>query len=184
MKSEHAVVRLEHALCVLAVALGLGVSTLARAASAPGTQQDPTAVPTQAQTAEAANQLMHLQEDTVVLKATLKKLDAQAQVAEREASIDRISNVPTYDDVRVTSIESLGRATSATLNLNDGSELEVHTGDTLPNGLRIVSIRPGSVLVENRSGKRTTLMVSSARLPTSNGASTLTPNLPPLPTSR
>jgi type IV pilus biogenesis protein PilP len=119
-------------------------------------------VPTSAAMA-AANQLMRLQEDTVVLNAQLKKLDAQAQVAAREAALNQVSRTAANTEVSVVATQSLGRDTSATVRTVDGGELDVHAGDTLPNGMRVVSIRPGAMVVQGLGGQRSTLLVSSAR---------------------
>ena len=133
----------------------------------------------------AAAELMRLQEDTVVLKAQLKKLDAQAQVAERERALDRLSGGPSYDDVRVLATQSLGTATSATLSLSDGTEVEARSGDTLPNGMRVVAIRAGLVTVERHGGKRMVLPVWSARGVSRMAAQQGVPSMsmvPPIPT--
>lgn len=131
----------------------------------PGTPAPPVAsvqpiVKPSAATIAAANELMSLQEDTVVLKAQLKKLDAQAQVAERQASLGKMGPSIGYDDVTVIATQSLGNASAATVVINDGDEIDVVPGDTLPNGMRVLSIRAGHVVVD-RNGHRSTLAVSS-----------------------
>jgi type IV pilus biogenesis protein PilP len=134
----------------------------------------------------AAAELMRLQEDTVVLKAQLKKLDAQAQVAERERALERLNGaVPSYDEVRVLATQSLGTATSATISLSDGTEVEARAGETLPNDMRVVAIRAGSVTVERQGGKRMVLPVWSARGSSRTGPQLGGPSMtmiPPPPT--
>ncbi|MEJ0003019.1 MAG: type IV pilus biogenesis protein PilP [Pararobbsia sp.] len=117
-------------------------------------------VPT-ATAVQAANELMRLQEDTLLLKAELKKLDAQAQVAEREQALHRMGNTVTYGEMSLLATQSLGRTMSATLSSGDGAELDVRTGDTLPDGMRVVRISSGSLVLEGADGHRTTLNVST-----------------------
>jgi len=138
-------------------------------------------VPTPA-AAAAASELMRLQEDTVVLKAQLKKLDAQAQVAEREAALSRMGRTITYDEIAVLATQSLGNTTSATVDVNGSGDLDVRQGDTLANGMRVVSIRPGTVVVEDKDARRTTLTVMSARkAPSRVAAAGLNGGMPSIP---
>ncbi|MBN3853202.1 type IV pilus biogenesis protein PilP [Paraburkholderia sp. Ac-20340] len=136
----------------------------------------------------AANQLMRLQEDTVVLKAQLKKLDAQAQVAEREAAIGRLDRNGASAVYTLLTTESLGGASSATLQTADGAEFDVLAGDTLPDGQRVLAIRPGAVDIgAGHGGRRSTLTVmtthrAATRLAAAaNGWSGAASNLPTLP---
>lgn len=140
-------------------------------------------VPTPAAMA-AANELMQLQEDTVVLKAQLKKLDAQEQVAEREASLSQMGRTVTNTEVAVVATQSLGGETSATVRTVDGGELDVRAGDTLPNGMHVVSIRSGAMVLQNLNGQRNTLIVSSPRGDDARLAATAAPHgaVPPIPT--
>ncbi|PCE22551.1 hypothetical protein BWP39_23005 [Paraburkholderia acidicola] len=109
----------------------------------------------------AAQELMGLQEDTVILNAQLKKLDVQTQVAERQEALSKMGRAVTNDEVAVIATQGLGRMMMATLNVNNSSEVDVHAGDTLSNGMRVVSIRPGVVVIDSH-GMRNTLTVSSS----------------------
>lgn len=153
-------------------------AALAKAAPPP----DPTASPA---ALAAANQLMSLQEDTVILKAQLKKLEAQADVAARQDALGRMGHAVNADQLGIVATQSLGKTMMATIDVNDGSELDVHAGDQLPNGIRIVSIRPGVVVVDS-NGRRSTLTVSSprqreSRMVAVNGTSSGVPPIPTLP---
>lgn len=133
----------------------------------------------------AANQLMTLQEDTVILKAQLKKLEAQADVAARQDALGRMGHVVNPDTLGVVATQSLGDTMIATINVSDGSELDVRAGDQLPNGVRIVSIHPGVVVVDS-NGRRSTLTVSSprsrdSRMVAINGNSSGVPPIPSYP---
>lgn len=159
MKSDNALAALAalaaSAASALACACAWPVTALAQA-STPAASVVPTAAATQ-----AANELMRLQEDTLLLKAELKKLDAQAQVVEREQALHRMGNTVTYGEVSLVATQSLGKSMSATLSSNDGSEFDVRTGDTLPGGMRVVQIRSGALVLAGENQRRTTLTVST-----------------------
>jgi len=105
-----------------------------------------------AQTSEVAQTLMHLEEETLVLKARLKALDAQAQVTQRSSELNRLSAANERGDFYVRAVEGIGSTVYATLWSRDEGEFEVKAGDTLPNGFRIVSIGPGAVLARGPHG--------------------------------
>jgi type IV pilus biogenesis protein PilP len=138
-------------------------------------------VPTPA-AVEAANELMQLQEQTLLLKAQLKKLDAQAQVDEREQSLRRIGGQVTYDNVSLFATQSLGKTTSATLGMGNGVSVDVQSGDMLPNGMRVISIRPGTVVVAAPNGRRLTLAISPPSHQASLNAAAANGEVPPIPT--
>ncbi|TKC86962.1 type IV pilus biogenesis protein PilP [Trinickia terrae] len=175
------------ALTILALACAFSCPAAALAeASAPAADAGTrVSVQPTAAAMQAANELMRLQEDTLLLKAQLKKLDAQAQVAEREQTLHRMGNPVTYGEVSLLATQSLGKAMSATLASSDGSEFDVRAGDTLPDGMRVVQIRSGAVVLAGQDGRRTTLTVS---MPAHGGARSLAANnagpggVPPIPT--
>jgi hypothetical protein len=176
----------DRALTVLAAACCIAwpmSATAQSSAPAPGnTVPRAVVVPTPAAMA-AADELMRLQEDTVVLKAELKKLDAQAAVAERKDAIDRAGHRAIETNVSLIATQSLGKTMFASVATSDGGELDVRTGDTLPNSMRVVSIRSGAIVVEARDGHHSTLTVSSApRMVEATGAGTANNGVPPLPT--
>lgn len=128
----------------------------------------PPATPTRstsadgAWTSDAATQLTRLEEQTMLLKAEIKKLDAQAEVAQRTAALSRMGTGAALDPggqaVRVVSIEGFGHHYSAVIQTTDGQRFDVAAGDELPNGLHIVSI--GANEVTGRwSGGQTARMV-------------------------
>jgi type IV pilus biogenesis protein PilP len=157
----------------------LGEASATGADTAPPVNVVPTAA-----AAQAANELMRLQEETLILKAQLKKLDAQAQVAERQEALHRMgSTVSSYSDVSLIATQGLGKTMSATVATSDGTEIDVATGDTLPNGMRVTAIRSGAIVLASKDGSRTTLTVSaSTRQPGRNVASTGAGGVPPIPT--
>jgi type IV pilus biogenesis protein PilP len=123
--------------------------------------------------------LTRLEGETVVLKAELKKLETQTQIAQRSAELNRLNGGGAPDEVRVRAVEGLGGKLFATLESRNAGEFEVKVGDTLPNGMRIVAIKPNAVVAQLRGGARVQLpMVVSwdASLPDAN-----TTAFPPLP---
>jgi type IV pilus biogenesis protein PilP len=129
---------------------------------------------------------MQLQEDTMVLKAQLKKLDAQTQVAEREATLGQMGRAAANTQLTLLTTQSLGRESSATVLTADGSELDVHVGDALPNDARVVSVGAGAMTLHAPDGRRTMLVVArahgtGARLAATTGAQLAPPPIPSLP---
>lgn len=136
-----------------------------------------------AQAQATVEALTRLEGETVVLKAELKKLETQTQIAQRTAELNRLNGSGGPDEVRVRAVEGLGTKLFATLESRNAGEFEVKAGDTLPNGMRIVSIKPNAVYAQVRGGAKVQLpMVGSwdgsayAGAPESNAAS-----FPPLP---
>jgi type IV pilus biogenesis protein PilP len=192
MRSEGSRVstRISSAILMMSSVLGWPLICLAASTDAPPAVSTSGAESPASPTRVAATELMQLQEDTVVLKAQLRKLDAQAQVAEREAALDQLGRTGADGRIAVLATQSFGGATSATLQADDGSELDVQVGDALPNGMRVVAIRPGAVVVETREHRRVSVSVvtprsSATRLATANpqGGVPPIPTLPPLPST-
>ncbi|MEW6343417.1 MAG: type IV pilus biogenesis protein PilP [Paraburkholderia sp.] len=165
-------------LAVLAAALmcvaGAHAVEPVQAANAP-----PAEAANGAWTSNAAAELTRLQEQTVLLKAEIKKLDAQAEVAQRTAALTRLGSAGTAvdagsDAVRVVAIEGLGRRFSATLQSAEGEEFDVSAGDVLPNGLHIVSIAPNEVVGRWNDGRTLHLMPVLA----SRSGAVLNPGVP------
>ncbi|HEY0846345.1 MAG TPA: type IV pilus biogenesis protein PilP [Noviherbaspirillum sp.] len=102
--------------------------------------------------------LTRIEAETAVLKAQVKKLEAQAQIAAKQAEISRMAGVPTVSDPRVRAIEGIGNSLHALVQIESGSTLEVKTGDMLPDGSRVVSIRPNEVIIQKSNKKKVRLL--------------------------
>jgi type IV pilus biogenesis protein PilP len=116
----------------------------------------------------AADRLTQIEAETLVLKAREKQIDAQAailtkqnEIAMKRALNDQLSNKTSSGDPVVRSIEGIGRAIYATLQLNNGSMIEARAGDVLPNGMKVVSVRPNEVVVLSRNKRRIRLAGTS-----------------------
>jgi len=110
--------------------------------------------------ASTADELTRLQDQTMLLQARLKELDAQQAVQTRLQAL-RGGATPTLDSVRVIAVEQMGATRLATVRLNDGSEFEVAPGDTLLDGTRVTAIENGVVSVRLRGGKAARLRVGA-----------------------
>lgn len=99
----------------------------------------------------------HVNSDLMVLDARLKKLETEAKIKSKQHEILNLDNQ--YANVSsvmgmpsIKSIEGIGDKLIATLIFPEGGEFDAVTGDVLPNGAKIVSVKPGNVSVQ--SGKK------------------------------
>jgi len=104
-----------------------------------------------------ADDLAQIEAEYVVAKARLRLVETQAQIAARRADIERQAPLIEAGRPMVAGIEGMVGNLWATLQLENGSMAEVKVGDTLPNGLRVVSIAPAGVVVRTASNKRVRL---------------------------
>ncbi|WP_367949089.1 type IV pilus biogenesis protein PilP [Paraburkholderia sp. NMBU_R16] len=127
---------------------------------------------------------MQLEEDTVILKAQLKKLDAQTQLAQRQQTLRELGDDASGSGLSIVATQSLGGAMSAVVSTSNGGEFDVHVGDVLPGALRVVSIHPGAVVIAEHGGHRSTLSVrASSKEPLRNFTLSGVPTgaIPPIP---
>ncbi|WP_198117387.1 type IV pilus biogenesis protein PilP [Massilia rhizosphaerae] len=106
-----------------------------------------------------AEKLSRIEGETLLLKARERQLDVQGsilmkqnQIATIQAATAAMTHAPVASDPQVRSVEGIGRAVFATLQLGDGTVIEVQPGDMLPKGMQVVSIAPGNVIV--RKGRQ------------------------------
>ena len=112
----------------------------------------------------AADSLARLEEETLILKAREKQLGVKAQIiakeaeiASRQADVNRILPPGDDDAPTVQAIEGIGEKLFATLRLRDGGTIDVAGGDVLPNGMKVVSIRTNEVTVATAKGRHVRL---------------------------
>lgn len=106
-----------------------------------------------------ADNLSRIEAETLILKAQEKQIQVRAQIADRESEIvskqiasghaSRFAEAPV-----VRGVEGIGNNLYASLYLENGSSVDVRSGETLSNGMKIVSIRANEVIVENRNKRR------------------------------
>jgi type IV pilus biogenesis protein PilP len=114
-----------------------------------------------------AEKLSQIEGETLLLKARERQLDVQGsilmkqnQIATIQAGTAALTHARGANDPQVRSVEGVGRAVFATLQLDDGAIVDVQAGDMLPHGMRVVSIAPGNVIV--RKGKRRVRLAQAA----------------------
>ncbi|MFS2081977.1 type IV pilus biogenesis protein PilP [Telluria sp. Tellsp131] len=114
-----------------------------------------------------AEKLSRIEGETLLLKARERQLDVQGsilmkqnQIATIQAATTALTHAPGAGDPQVRGVEGVGRAVFATLQLGDGTVIEVQPGDMLPKGMRVVSIAPGNVIVSK--GKQRVRLAQAA----------------------
>jgi type IV pilus biogenesis protein PilP len=128
-------------------------SLAAASAAAPAPQPVPSA---------AADELTRLQDQTVVLQAKLKELEAQQAVDARLQALRGTPAAPSVGNIRVVAVEGMGTTRIATVRLSDGSEFEAAPGDTIVDGIRVAAIERGAVTVRLRNGRLMRLRVGAS----------------------
>lgn len=128
-----------------------------------------------AQAETASESLTRIEEETLVLKAREKQLDVQSSIIAKQNDIlakqhmrEQMTQNAVVGDPVIRSIEGIGQRLYAALQLADGSVVDVTVGDTLSNGMKIVSIRPNEVIVEGSKKRRTRLATASHVTPAFN----------------
>jgi type IV pilus biogenesis protein PilP len=108
-----------------------------------------------------AETLTRLEAETAILKANARKAEVQAQIAGKQAEIanrraearrstpDASSAAP-----QLRGIEGVGERLYATLELPNRGTVDVRAGDRLPDGTRVVAIKPNEVELETSSRRR------------------------------
>ena len=138
-----------------------------------------------------AESLTRIEAETLLLQAREKQLDVQAkilikqqEIAARQAEGDPQVRTAAAGAPVIQSVEGIGRSLYATLQLANGSFVDVQVGDVLPNGMKVVSIRPNEVIATTGNKQRVRLSVASAAPeflnPLSHPVAAL-PMLPPPP---
>ncbi|SFL98480.1 type IV pilus biogenesis protein PilP [Rugamonas rubra] len=152
-----------------------------------------TSAPPAATAAEtAADRLTRIEAETLVLKAREKQLEVQVNimskqndiVAKQQLNEMMVQNAVLGDPV-IRSIEGIGKTLYATLELNNGTQVDAQVGEVLSNGMKVVSIRSNEVIVQTGK-KRRVRLAANARPPATfnpNFPSAGVPLPPPLPMS-
>lgn len=111
--------------------------------------------------------LTRIEAETMVLKARERQLEVQAsivgkqnEIAAKQTMTTALNQTEVVGDPMIRAIEGIGGRMYATLQMNDGSIVDVQQGDTLPGGMKIVSI--GSREVVAQSGTRKVRLASFA----------------------
>ena len=110
-----------------------------------------------ARAGSTADDLAQIEAQHVVLKARLRVLETQAQMAARQAEIERHGPVAEGGMPTLGGVEGVGDKLYATIYMENGYIVEVRTGDMLPNGMRVLSVKPSNVLVQKADKTRVRL---------------------------
>jgi type IV pilus biogenesis protein PilP len=109
-----------------------------------------------------SDSLTRIEAETLVLKARERQLDVQSSIISKQNEIAAKQNMgnqlsqaigssaataATAPDPVVRAIEGIGKHMFATLQLSDGNLVDVQTGDTLANGMRVAKISANEVVV-------------------------------------
>lgn len=139
----------------------------------------------------ASESLTRIEAETLVLKAREKQLEVQSNIIAKQNDImarqrmaDQLTQAAGAGDPLIRSVEGVGKTLFATLQLNDGSIVDVQAGQVLSNGMKVISIRLGEVIVETGKKRRVRLASAAPAQPpvaTVHNASYSAPNLPALP---
>ncbi len=124
---------------------------------------------TPAKAETTAETLSKIEAETLVLKAQERQLAVRAQILQlqgeitaRETNADKNARPGAPGDPTVQSIEGVGDRMHATLLFENGSTIDIKGGDTLPNGMHVVSIQPNEVMVSANKRRSVRLAQTSA----------------------
>lgn len=109
--------------------------------------------------AESTSDLLsRIEAETLVLKAREKQLEIQSnivgkqnEIAVKQSMTTAITQPVVVGDPVVRAIEGMGGKMYATLQLSDGSVVDVQQGDVLPNGMKIVAISAREVVALSKN---------------------------------
>lgn len=144
-----------------------------------------------------ADNLSKIEAETLLLKAREKQLEVQSQIVTKQNEIatkrataeylEHITSMAMTGDPVIHGTERIGKSVYATLQLSNGSFIDVTVGNMLPNGMRVLSIQPNEVIVQTRKKQRVRLGAgyyppATYGVGMSNGAAGMPPLPPLLPT--
>lgn len=108
-----------------------------------------------------SDSLSRIEAETLVLKAREKQLEVQSNIVSKQNEIALKQNMTTaitqpvvVGDPVVRAIEGIGSRMYATLQLSDGSVIDVQPGDVLPSGMKIVAVSPREVVALSTNKQR------------------------------
>jgi type IV pilus biogenesis protein PilP len=138
----------------------------------------------------ASEKLTKIETETLLLKAREKQLDVKASIIAKQNEIvtkqqqgEKLTQTAVVGDPMIRSIEGIGKKMYATLQLANGNVVDAQIGDSLPNGMVVLSIKANEVIVENSKKHRVRLAPVPRAAPDYNAAYQIgsTAAMPPLP---
>lgn len=115
--------------------------------------------------AESTSEILsRIEAETLVLKARERQLEIQSNIVSKQNEIAVKQNMTTaitqpvvVGDPVIRAIEGMGGRMYATLQLSDGSVVDVQQGDVLPSGMKIVAISAREVVALSPNKQRVRL---------------------------
>lgn len=150
-----------------------------------------------AEARSTAASLARIENETLLLKAEERQMAVRLQLAaqrndlaQRHAQTRLLERPARAGDPTVIAVEGIGRQRYATLMMDNGGLLEARIGDVLPNGMTLLSVRAGEVVVGRGRKEHIRLAHGAQPAPATPGADGVPApaprtawTLPPLPTA-
>ncbi|MET3133303.1 type IV pilus biogenesis protein PilP [Oxalobacteraceae bacterium GrIS 1.11] len=118
---------------------------------------------------KASDTLTKIEAETLVLKARERQLAVQVaimakqnEIATKQGESERMVKTVVVGNPVVQSVEGIGSNKFATLELANGSVIDVRAGDIIGDGMKVVSIQSNAVMVETADKKRVRLTSASS----------------------
>lgn len=138
----------------------------------------------------ASEQLTKIEGETLLLKAREKQLEVQAAIIAKQNDIATkrkineelsLPNAASAGDPMIRSVEGIGANMYASLLMANGNVVDAQAGDTLPNGMKVVSVKANEVIVQGSGKKRRTVRLAAAPQQAPAASGMPIGLLPPLP---
>jgi type IV pilus biogenesis protein PilP len=120
-----------------------------------------------------ADSLARIENETLLLKAEERQMAVRLQLAaqrndlaQRHLQTRQLERPARAGDPTVVAVEGIGHRMHATLMMENGSQMDAAIGEVLPNGMTVLSVRAGEVVVGRGRKERIRL----AHAPAASGA--------------
>lgn len=130
-----------------------------------------------------ADSLTRIENETLLLKAEERQMAVRLQLAtqrndlvQRHLQTKQLERPARVGDPTVVAVEGIGQRMHAILLMENGSQLDAAIGETLPNGMTVLSVRAGEVVVGQ--GRKERIRLAHAPAPGAGNAATAA-TLPP-----
>ena len=121
--------------------------------------------------------LTEINTDIEVLEIQVKRDDLRLKQLKQKADMEKLAG-GVSSDYQVVWVEGLGKKQFAQLVTENGNRYEVRNGDKLPGGLKVVSIAPNEVLVEDGAKRKRMLSFAPAWMSGNNQTSSVMSGMP------
>lgn len=122
-----------------------------------------------------ADSLARIENETLLLKAKERQMAVRLQLAtqrndlaQRHLQTKQLERPARAGDPTVVAVEGIGQRMHAILLMDNGSQLDAAIGETLPNGMTVLSVRAGEVVVGQ--GRKERIRLAHAPAPGAGNA--------------